>query len=559
MAPAKAGVRRLRALRSRRATAAARDVASTSRLESIVFGAAGLGDEDEDDKAAEVAAEEAAEGEDGDAASGAEEVGAVASRPAQVRAKKRRKLRAAASSKEPAETAAPAPAWVDPDDATLTVDLKAVNRRRKLRRDYDEDEIQGDEYERRLREHFLKLHGGSQWAQRAAADRDGGATASAAWASSDDEGPGGGEAVPSSSRGVLEKDTSGRLPPREVDVERLREVRLTPSEGNGKGPCTIQALQFHPNSELMLVAGMDKTLRLFAVDGDENPKVSSHFFKDYPIMGAKFLPSGDQILMTGLDHRLLGLDVRTGQSFRVRPFDAQSYRRFVGPFVGPSAVVADAGGGCPAGAPRSSQLFALLGDAGSVLLCDMRTKLPVRTLRMSSLGASAAFAHDRESLFTADQEAHLYEWDLGTGRCKQRVKNEHARRVSALALSRPTAFAPTPVLAVGSLSGEIDLFDVSGPKLASTPTKSIGSLVTRVSGVHFHAGGEVLAGFSQFKKQSLRLVHMGTGTVFANWPSARAPLHKVSALDFAPRYGTMAVGNERGKVLLYRLRHYEKN
>ncbi|KAJ1495373.1 hypothetical protein T484DRAFT_1762486 [Baffinella frigidus] len=44
--------------------------------------------------------------------------------------------------------------------------------------------------------------------------------------------------------------------------------------------------------------------------------------------------------------------------------------------------------------------------------------------------------------------------------------------------------------------------------------------------------------------------------VFANWPTSGTPLHSVSAADFSPNSRFLSIGNDRGKVLLYRLRHY---
>lgn len=519
---------------------------STRQLEAIVFG--GLNFDDGQEAAAE-------EEDEADVLAKPDDIETEVTADGGASARKRRKRTASDAShvsnasSAPAEmSSAAAPkaeggaAWVDADDATLTVDLKAQNRRKKLRTNYAEVEIKGDEYEKRLRQQFSKMNGIAHWADPAARRR-------VAWADSSDE-EGGPNIVPSSAKHVLEKDTSGRLRPTEIDVERLKEVPL--AEEGKKGKAVIQAVDFHPNSELLLTAGMDKTLRLFAVDGEENPKVSSHFFKGFPIMGAKFLPGGDQIVMTGFDQRMFGLDVKTGQSFRVKNFDSQCYRRFVGPFVSPCP---QAGG---SRSLRSSGLYAVLADGGAVLLCDARTKLPVRTLRMSSLGASAVFSADREALYTADQESHIYDWDLGTGRCKQRVQDTHSGRITTLALSRITANAPSPVLAVGTMSGNVDLFDAGAPKLSEAPFKSIDNLTTRISGVHFHPEGELLAEFSQFKKLSLRLVHMGTKTVYSNWPPLKSPMGRVSAFDFSPKGGYMAVGNETGRVLLYRLRHYEQ-
>jgi U3 small nucleolar RNA-associated protein 18 len=46
--------------------------------------------------------------------------------------------------------------------------------------------------------------------------------------------------------------------------------------------------------------------------------------------------------------------------------------------------------------------------------------------------------------------------------------------------------------------------------------------------------------------------------VYGNWPTSRTPLRYVSCFDFSPRSGMLAVGNDAGKVLLYRLPHYDE-
>lgn len=50
----------------------------------------------------------------------------------------------------------------------------------------------------------------------------------------------------------------------------------------------IQCTRFHSNAAVVLTAGLDKSLRLFQVDGKENTKIQSVFFKDMPIMSADF-------------------------------------------------------------------------------------------------------------------------------------------------------------------------------------------------------------------------------------------------------------------------------
>ncbi|GLD93321.1 hypothetical protein PINS_up001913 [Pythium insidiosum] len=81
-------------------------------------------------------------------------------------------------------------------------------------------------------------------------------------------------------------------------------------------------------------------------------------------------------------------------------------------------------------------------------------------------------------------------------------------------------------------------------------------LTTQVDDLKFNADSQILAMASRDSRDALKLVHLPSFTVFANWPSSRTPLHYVSAMDFSPNSGYFAVGNARGRVLLYRLTHY---
>ena len=81
------------------------------------------------------------------------------------------------------------------------------------------------------------------------------------------------------------------------------------------------------------------------------------------------------------------------------------------------------------------------------------------------------------------------------------------------------------------------------------------SSITEVSLFHFSLG-ELLAIASKEKKDQLKLIHLPTCTIFENWPTEKTPIRKVTCLDFSPGGAYLAMGNNRGKVLLYRLHHY---
>lgn len=47
-------------------------------------------------------------------------------------------------------------------------------------------------------------------------------------------------------------------------------------------------------------------------------------------------------------------------------------------------------------------------------------------------------------------------------------------------------------------------------------------------------------------------------STFSNWPTDRTPLGYVASAAFSPHSGYLAIGNDKGKALLYRLNHYER-
>lgn len=434
-------------------------------------------------------------------------------------------------------------AWNDPDDAKLEVDLTLRNRTKKLRRSDAEGSVTGAEYEQRLRDQFTKLHGSASWAERTHGAREDDA-------SSDSEEDVGFSDLPATSANPLADSFSVGLRPGKLDMKTLQRVEI-PALAGGEKAAVVQMLQFHPDSELMLTAGLDKTVRIFSADGSENSRVAAYFFKKFPITGAAFTPDGDQVLITGRDTKMWGLDVRTGIPMQIQHHTSLAHKKYRGLITGP----------CPADAPalRSNKMYAVQGDSGSLLVCDVASKQPIRTMRMSVPGVAAVFSAEKDVLWSADQDCNIYEWDLATGRCKQRIKAAWATGIETLALRRVTANSPTPQLAVGTNSGNIDLYDLSKPHLSSEPSGSIGNLTTMVTALKFHPEGELLLGASKFKKDSLRLMHCATSSVFQNWPTQKTPLNRITSVDFSRQGGMMALANERGKVLLYQLRQYAKN
>lgn len=88
------------------------------------------------------------------------------------------------------------------------------------------------------------------------------------------------------------------------------------------------------------------------------------------------------------------------------------------------------------------------------------------------------------------------------------------------------------------------------------PLKILTNLTTPVDYIRFNPDSQLMAFASRRKKDALKLLHVPSMTVFSNWPTMQTPLHYVSSVAFSPNSGYLAVGNDRGRVLLYRLKHY---
>lgn len=145
-----------------------------------------------------------------------------------------------------------------------------------------------------------------------------------------------------------------------------------------------------------------------------------------------------------------------------------------------------------------------------------------------------------------------------------RFHNEDGTITSSLAVR-------SNFLAVGAESGVVNLYDSPdrttasashsglGLALASaerTPLKSIMNLTTSADNVRFNHDGRILAMSTRRETNGLKLLHVPTATVFSNWPTSKTPLKYVWSMDFSPKSRYLAVGNDHGKCLLYRLKHY---
>ena len=401
--------------------------------------------------------------------------------------------------------------WVDSDDETVEVHVTEQSRLKKLRVSVEETKLKGETYQERLRTQYEKLHPKPKWATVKHQDHD------------QDHEP---EEEDTRFRlGQYHMKKGTMLSKGVLDIVKLKDANQASSSKS-----VVQALQFHPNGELLLTGGFDKTLRLFQVDGKVNPLVQSRHFEGLPIHCAKFSPDGRDLLVSGPRPYYYTYELQTGRMEKLPTKFGMEKLSQLHEFH------------------FSHQHLLVMGQSGHTYLLDRDTKRWISTLKMNGACYAADFSPDGQTIYTFGEEHEVYVWDVRQmGRCVQRIPDHGGTRGSRVAASKD-------YLATGSNSGMVHLYDVSD--LSKSPVKEFGHLTTNISSLSFNHDGQLLALASRSEKNALRLVHLPSKTVFSNWPTPKTPLNYVSQVAFSPSSKLLALGNDQGRVLLYQLKHY---
>ncbi|XP_059526563.1 U3 small nucleolar RNA-associated protein 18 homolog [Myotis daubentonii] len=414
------------------------------------------------------------------------------------------------------------PVWVDEEDEDEEmVDMRNNRFRKDMMKNASENKLSKNELQKRLKEEFQHAMGGvPAWVET-----------NKRKISSDDESEEDEDDLLQRTGNFISTSTS--LPKGILKMKNCLHA-------NAERPTTarISSVQFHPCAQVVMVAALDNSVSLFQVDGKTNPKIQSIYLEKFPIFKARFSANGEEVLATSTHSKVLYVyDMLAGKLIpvhQVRGLKEKIVRSF--------EVSSD------------GSFLLINGVAGYFHLLSMKTKELISSMKVNGRIAASTFSSDSKKVYTSSADGEVYVWDVNSRKCLNRFVDEGSLYGLSIAASRNGQY-----VACGSNCGVVNIYsqDSCLQETNPKPIKAIMNLVTGVSSLTFNPTTEILAIASEKMKEAVRLVHLPSCTVFSNFPVFKQKnLSLVHTMDFSPRSGYFALGNEKGRALLYRLHHY---
>ncbi|CAN3371937.1 hypothetical protein DIURU_004410 [Diutina rugosa] len=444
------------------------------------------------------------------------------------------------------DTAGSDDAWNDSDDDEVTVSLTKSAKLKKLRKYEGDDVIRGHSYVHRLRAQFERIYPKpawvDDWEKDNGDDNSSDQEVDATQSKSRDL-----AAVLASSVSYLQKGKTKLMSANHLGITRLKDAN-----GARRAKGSIQAVDFHPKHPLLLTAGFDRTVRIYHIDGAQNPFVTSVFFKHTPIASCQFAPLADSttIYAGGRRKYMNKWDVTSGEVEKIsRLYGADAHQSSFEHFKV---------------SPRG-RFIGLKGDEGWCNLLNPSGQW-ARGLKVEGTVGDLAFTSDDSRVLIASTAGDMYEFALDQAagakgvNINQPVRKWHDDGVHVTCVSY--GGTNDRWVAVGTQSGIVNIYDrvkleaAVDSGSAPTPIKAVGNIVYPISTLEFSPDGQMLVIASRGKRDLLRIVHLPSARVFPNWPTSGTPLGKVTAVKFAPDNSMLAIANEQARVTLWRLTHY---
>lgn len=403
------------------------------------------------------------------------------------------------------------PAWTDEDDG---IDVGEALRAQKRKLPEGGVNDKRNKYQALLQHKFVAAYGTPKWASLDKAKEE---------VESDDE--------ILQSCGFIKSRESTVLPKDNLEFKKVKDLNC---ETYSEGPF-INCVEFNQSSTVALVGGSSGMASLYAVDGKRNNKLHSIAFQNFPVWCAKFTQNGQEALLGSRHSHAFVYDLMAAKAIRTPlPQNIINFKNFI---VSPDY-----------------KLIAAAGKYGEVHLLCAASKERICVLKQNSDVTALAFNPSSKLLYGHSDTGEVTIWDMSARRVSHKFTDEGCLQGSKIAVAPSNQFVAT-----GSAEGVVNLYnteDVLSNGLPK-PRKSIFNLTTKITDLKFNASSEMLAMSSVAIENSVKLFHLGSNTVFSNFPNFSTKLGHINVLNFSPNSGYVAFGNRKSIVALYRLKHYK--
>lgn len=405
------------------------------------------------------------------------------------------------------------PAWTDDEDDGIDVEFALSSQRRSLPNGGINE--RSNKYSHLLKHKFVSAFGTPKWAslnKRKDPEDD-----------SDEE--------ILHTCGFVKKRTSEVLSSNTIEMKKVKDLNC---ETYSEGP-SINALEFNTASSVALVAGNSGIASLYAVDGKRNNKLHSIAFEKFPIMCAKFTQNGQETILGSRHSYIYSYDLIAAKAIRIPlPHGLTQFKKFT---VSPD-----------------SKFIAAAGNWGEVHLLSCASKEKISILKQDANVTALEFSPSSSLLYGHSDTGEITIWDMNMRRVKHKLMDEGCIQGSTLAIALSNQF-----LAAGSQQGVVNVYSVNEMFKSKTPkpVKSIMNLTTKITDLKFNSTSEILALSSVDIENSVKLFHVGAGSVFSNFPNFSTKFGHINVINFSPNSGYIALGNKKSTVSLYRLKHFK--
>ncbi|KAK9701360.1 hypothetical protein QE152_g30654 [Popillia japonica] len=330
--------------------------------------------------------------------------------------------------------------------------------------------------------------------------------------------------------GFITKRSKSHLPESTLEYKKVKDLNYHLYADGSQ----VNVIEYHPTSSVSLIAGSTGIATLFAVDGKENSKIHNIAFQRFPIYCAKFINNGNNILLGSRHNYIYDYDLMATSPTRITlPQNLTQCKNFI---ISPN-----------------EKYFAVIGRLGEIHILSTATKERLGLLRQDHDVTSLCFSSQGNLLYTHSTAGEVIIWDMNMRRAKYKWIDDGCIRGTAITTSNSNQF-----LATGSAEGVVNVYDIADLTVTKTPKpkKIVLNLTTAITDLKFNSSSELLALSSVEVDTSVRLLHLGSLTVFNNFPSFGTKLGRINVVNFSPGSGYLSLGNKKSAVALYRLKHY---